>query len=277
MNESKAKGTKYLVLLIITLLLMFCSSFFIYIVAIPFKNKTGLSLDELIKNIEIYQNYFSTKPYNDTLTWAEYAQDYFNNNPILFQNIGTLFSVVQFLSYMPILAIAIYCLRKEIVEDFISFKKDVKNFGIIGIGLLSMYVLAIVVGLIYEMLGDTGESANQDIINLLMTSPGMILMVIAVVILAPISEELIFRKLLMGTCEVTLKLKPVFAIILSSLIFSFIHVSDLESLKYIFQYMALAVPICAAYHYSNNNIFVTIIMHMINNLISVLMVLTICF
>jgi ATP-dependent Clp protease ATP-binding subunit ClpB len=47
--------------------------------------------------------------------------------------------------------------------------------------------------------------------------------------------------------------------------------SDLESLKFIFQYMALALPICMAYHYSNNNIYVVTIIHIINNFLSVTM------
>ena len=42
------------------------------------------------------------------------------------------------------------------------------------------------------------------------------------------------------------------------------------SLKFIFQYLALAVPICVAYHKSGNNIYVTLILHIINNAISVI-------
>ena len=61
-------------------------------------------------------------------------------------------------------------------------------------------------------------------------------------------------------------------ILISTVLFAFIHVTDLESIKFIFQYIALALPICVAYHYSNNNIYVVTIVHIINNLLSVLTV-----
>ena len=105
---------------------------------------------------------------------------------------------------------------------------------------------------------------------MMLNSPGAIAMVIAVVLIAPFVEEVIFRKLLMGTCEETFHFSPVIGIIVSSLVFSFIHVSDLESLKFIFQYLALAVPICVAYHISGNNIYVTTFLHIINNALSVI-------
>lgn len=274
MNERKAKGTKYLVLLIITLLLMFFgSSVLLYIVAIPFKNITGLNINQLADNIRIYENYFSNEPYDDYMTWAQFAEEYFSNDPVLFSNLGTFYCTVQFMSYVPILIVAIYFLREELAEDIVAFKGDLKNnLKVLGIGFVAMYVSAYIVGYIYSLFDITGESSNQDLINLLLDSPGKILMVIAVVILAPIAEELIFRKLLIGTCEEKFRFKPIVAIIISSVIFSFIHVTDLESLKYIFQYIALATPICATYHYSKNNVVVTIILHMINNFISILSV-----
>ena len=269
------KRVKYFVLLIVCLLFMvFGASLMVLVMLKPFMTITGYSRETISTAIEAFENYFSTKPYSTTQTWAEFAEEFFGADPVLFANIKTFFCTLQFLSYVPLLVLIIFFLRKEFAEDFVNFKKDIKkNLFLVLIGIVAMYITVYIVNIVYVIIGVTGESNNESTINLLLDSPGVALMVVAVVILAPITEEVIFRKLLFGTCEETCKFPPAVAIIVSGLVFSFIHVSDLESLKYIFQYLALAIPICAIYHYSKNNIFVTIIMHIINNLISVLVTL----
>ena len=135
----------------------------------------------------------------------------------------------------------------------------------------AMYVINFVVALIYESIGLTGESANEELINSILLSNAALPMIISVVLLAPVAEELLFRKILFGVSEKTFKLKPIFSIIISTLIFSFIHVSDLESLKYIFQYIPLAAVMCILYSYFNNNVYASILLHMMNNTFAVIM------
>ena len=276
MNEQKSKAIKYVVLFIVCLLLMlFGSVLVVWIVVKPLQAITGYDGLTIQDGLNAFSNYFSNEPYpNGGITWHEYATNLFETDPVLFESIKTFYCAVQFLSYVPMLILIIYFLREEFAEDFIKFKKDIKkNLFLVLIGIGAMYLSAIIVTNIYSILGITGDSANENTINLMLDSKGVVLMVFAVVILAPICEEVIFRKLLFGTCEVTCKFPPVVAIIASSLVFSFIHVSDLESLKFIFQYLALALPICIIYHKSNNNIYVTILMHIINNAISVIITL----
>ena len=267
---------KYLVLLIVALLIMMFGSVIVLPVLLrPLMSMTGYSRETISTALNALQNYFSNEPYNETQTWHEFAIEFFDANPTLFSNIKTCFCALQFLSYIPLLIVFIIFLRKECVEDFIKFKKDIKKnllWVLIGVGF--MYASMLIINAVYNILGVTGESNNESIIGLLLESPGVWLMVISVVLLAPITEEIIFRKLLFGTCEVTFKFPPVVAIIFSCLVFSFIHVTDLESLKFIFQYIALALPICVVYHYSGNNIYVTMLMHIINNTISVIVTLT---
>lgn len=274
--QNRNKGNLYLVLLIISLLLFILSaSVLLFVVAIPFSAVTKLDMGTLEEALVLFDKYFdiTIKDMETGITWAEYVQDYFNNDPILFENIKTLYCAIQFVSYIPVLVIIIYFLREDFVRDFKSFKKDVgRNLKIIGLSFIGMYVLMMVVSNIYDALKIEGSSVNENTINLLLDSPGKWLMILSVTVLAPIVEEVIFRKLMIDTCEVKFRLHPAIVIAISTLIFSLIHVSDIESLKFIFQYIALALPICLAYHYSNNNIFVTIIVHVINNLLSVLMV-----
>lgn len=273
-SQRKEKGNRLLVLLIVGLALFMLGSSIISIIAmIPFQKVTNLSGEKINEALIVFSNYFSNELRDDGFKWSVFAKSYFEADPILFDNIRSFYCAVQFLTYMPLLVIFIYFLRHDLVNDFKEFKRNfAQNVAIILGAFAGMYILGVIVLNIYLALGITDDSANENIINLLLASPGKWLMIVSVVILAPIVEEIIFRKLFIDTCETKLRLKPIYAILISTVLFAFIHVSDLESLKFIFQYMALALPICVAYHYSNNNIYVVTIIHIINNLLSVLTV-----
>lgn len=180
-------------------------------------------------------------------------------------------SILQYLSYVPFTIFAIYMLKDDLVNDFKYFKK---NLGKILVGciimFIVMYALNLIVGLIYQSFGLMGESENEQIINDILLSDAALPMIVSVVLLAPIAEELLFRKILFGVCEKTFNLKPIFSIIISTLIFSFIHVADPTSLIYIFQYIPLAAVMCILYSYFKNNVYASIILHMMNNTFAVI-------
>ena len=180
-------------------------------------------------------------------------------------------SILQYLSYVPFTVFAIYILKDDLINDFRDFKKNLGKI-IIGvvIGFIVMYICNIIVSVVYELFNLTGESANEELINSILLSDAALPMIISVVLLAPIAEELLFRKILFGVCEKTFRFKPVFSIIISTLIFSFIHVTDIESLVYIFQYIPLAFVMCVLYSYFKNNIYASILLHMANNTFAVL-------
>lgn len=271
------KAKKYCLFLIIGLLLMyFAFSIIMLLMAIPVKKYLGISLSDFSLYLSTLQS-INSNEFSETLgmTWAEYAKIIFADT-VLFENMKLTFVVSQLLSYVPILIIFFYFLRSEFKEDWLKFKQNIKqNLIIIVLSFCAMIFLANAVAIIYGLLGDTGSSDNEDLINLLLGSNGKWFMIIAIVICAPIVEEVVYRKLLIGTCEETFKMSPMIAIIISALIFSFIHVSDLENIKYIFQYLALAIPMCVGYHLSGNNIFVTIIVHAANNFLGVIAYLVI--
>lgn len=270
-NQMKNKGNQLLVLLIVSLIIfMFGSAIISSIAAIPLLKETGLSKDVLNEALELFGRYYDNSIKEGDTTWAEYAQVYFQSNPLVFDSIRAFYCAVQFLSYMPLMVVLFYFLRHDLVKDFKDFIKNFKSYiGVIAAAFFGMLALSGLVVTIYDAIGITGESANENIINLLLDSPGKWLMIVSVVLFAPIIEEIIFRKLFIDTCEMRFNFKPAIAIIISTILFAFIHVTDLESLKFIFQYMALALPICMAYHYSNNNIFVVTVVHIINNFMSV--------
>jgi hypothetical protein len=159
---------------------------------------------------------------------------------------------------------------KELKENLIRFGKDwASNLVYIIGGIVVMYGLMLVLGLIYTVLGIEGDSANQQIIINATNSPIKPFMFFSTVIAAPFIEEMIFRKFLFGFCEKTLKMSKWVSLIVSSLIFAAIHViTDIDSLVFIFQYLALALVISLSYILSRKNIFVPMGIHFINNLIS---------
>ena len=166
--------------------------------------------------------------------------------------IGDLFvSIMLFLIY-----------RKYLIEKWHDFKKNFNNYFETGvkvwlIGLGIMWVCNFILAEFSPVKEAINENQVQTIIT---TSP--ILAMMLTTIFAPINEEIIFRK----SIQDFIKNKWLF-IIVSGLIFGYLHVSSSESLfdfLYIIPYGALG----GAFAYllsKTNNIYTTILMHMLHN------------
>lgn len=190
-------------------------------------------------------------------------------NQLKSQNYQTLMIFAQVISEIPIAILLIYFTRKILVIDFKKFKKNfVRDFGIIIVGAIALFVLTALVTIIYQLLEIDGVSQNEETIQSLLKNEYAWLMLVATVLFAPIIEEFMFRKFLMGTFEEKFHWSPILSIIASSILFSLVHVLQSGDLIYIFQYIPLAAVICFTYHYSNNNIYVPMSIHFINNLIA---------
>ncbi len=163
-----------------------------------------------------------------------------------------------------------------IKKDAINYKNQwLKNTLFIVIGFIMLYALTYLMGYIYFLLGfdEDDTSQNQQTIISILNSNGKIYMIIYSVILAPILEEIVFRKLFYTALRENTKL-PMWAIVLIiSTVFAFIHVSDIESIVYFPQYFVLALIITLSYALTKENIFVSLGLHFLNNLLGVLEIL----
>ena len=113
----------------------------------------------------------------------------------------------------------------------------------------------------------TDTSVNQQLItNLMDVHP--ILMAIMTVLCAPLAEEVVFRFTIMGG----LMKQPWVGILLSSFLFGMIHVVSAGDFVYLIQYMAMGIALGYVY-YRHQNIWFSIGVHAIQNLISTLLVL----
>lgn len=167
-------------------------------------------------------------------------------------------------------------LYKNIIKnDSKSFKDNWwKNIIMIILGIVLLYTSNILITKIYDALGYGGQTSNnqQSIIEALNGSSKPFVLIYTI-ILAPIFEEIVFRKLFFTTLKNYTKL-PVWAIVLIiSAVFAFIHVSDVESLVFFPQYFILALIITTAYAISKENILVSVGLHFLNNVVAVIEIL----
>lgn len=169
---------------------------------------------------------------------------------------------------------AIVFFKKMFVMDAVKFKKDLwRNVAIIVVGSVLIIGLGNLLEWLYYLMNIGGESANQSLIEEMLNSSIRPIMFLMVVIIAPIKEELIFRKFLIGSITGDEDDKNVLAAIISILFFATIHViSSIEDLIFLPQYLLLSAIITLSYLASRKNIYVSVAMHFINNLIAFLVI-----
>ena len=177
---------------------------------------------------------------------------------------NTTFALLTIFADICILTIALLLYRKELIEEWKIFKKKPgKNFDIAFkyyfIGLAIMIGSNILINFILKLGNSQNEQAVQSLIK---TSPW--LMLIFAGLLAPIIEELVFRKSLRNV----LKNKYLF-IFTSGFVFGLLHIigyslkTPLEVL-YIIPYGGLGF-VFALMDYKINSTYPSIFMHMFHN------------
>lgn len=181
------------------------------------------------------------------------------------------------LGHMLGITLFVILFKKTIIDDSKSFKNNWwKYLIVIVLGAVLLYASGLLMNWIYELCGKSPDETSQNqqsIINALHGST-KIFVIMFTTILAPIFEEIVFRKLFYNTLKQNTRL-PIWAIVLIiSTVFAGIHVmSDIESLIYFPQYFILALIITTAYAVTKENIFVSIGLHAVNNILSVLEIL----
>lgn len=171
-------------------------------------------------------------------------------------------AIVNTITDIILLIILVALYHKELKIEFKSFKKNYKTDLDIGlkywlVGLIVMCVSNILIGLITSLNTSSNEEAVQGLIT---ATP--YLMLLTAGIIAPITEELTFRK---GISKI-FKNKWVY-VIASGLIFGFLHVmgsSNLLEYLYIIPYGSLGFFFALTY-YETRNIYPSICMHAIHN------------
>ncbi len=138
-------------------------------------------------------------------------------------------------------------------------KKTTINALIIGAVTL---LVSNVVEITISLLNPDFNTANQTGLEDVFTNSSVFTMFIAIVILAPIAEETIFRGLIMG---VILRKYPKIAVIVSSVLFTLMHVPT-DILSFLI-YFIMAFGLAFMY-YKTRRLEACILLHFVNNLVA---------
>ncbi len=164
--------------------------------------------------------------------------------------------------------VLILLFRKEIINGLKDLKKHFLERFTLSlecwiIGCLIMTVSSLIISFILKENVSANEQAVRDSIKL-----APLYMLFTCSIIAPILEEMVFRRALRGF----IKFKWVY-IVLSGVIFGLLHVTSTQftplHLLYIIPYGSMGCAFAYLYH-KTNNITLPIIIHMIHNTILVL-------
>ena len=174
-----------------------------------------------------------------------------------------IFFIIVFLAREPLKEYLKYFVQSPIKICISSFFKFLQMFGIFIFINLALYML----------LGR--EAANEEIITQQLLDYPIFIGLLSCVF-APIVEEVVFREVIYR--KLADSYNYIFAIIVSSLLFGFVHVMDavflgsFDELIYILSYGGLGVMLALGYRYKNNGT-TNILMHFFNNFISILLTL----
>ncbi len=247
---------KLVPILIYILFLFILAALFTYLVAAIYSGATGVSFDAIKASYSLSTEEFKNLSV-DVLKANAVTQGYAN-----------------LLIYALTAAIAVFFVRNEFVDDFKKLK-DRKKFYLwyIPVVIIGFVGICYLVDVLINIAVPSSE--NQLQIENIFKYGGMIPMILTSLIFAPIVEEIVFRKCIFGLLG---KKKIVLAYIISIVGFVLPHMLStstdfgtwaLQCIPYIVAASLLAV----IYHLSDFNIYTTILCHMANNLLAVILVL----
>ena len=187
-----------------------------------------------------------------------------------------LVSVLKITEITPRWAVIISCISSLIVtllliliyindlkKEFKIYKSNLSDnidigikYWLIGLGCM------MVSNIILTLLLNAGQAENEQIVQKMIdTLP--YLLILSAGVLAPITEELVFRK----AFKDNIKNKTIFALV-AGIVFGYLHVADASGLLqflYIIPYSSLGVAFAVMYN-KTNTVFTSISMHMFHNL-----------
>jgi len=180
-------------------------------------------------------------------------------------------------SYLLMFIIVGFIGRKYLIDDIKIFK----NYKTVLLMILSAVIFTLInfglsnlSTLIVSKISNSETSANEQLIQSMVKSGNQIPVAISVILFAPLTEELVYRASIFSLSD---KLKPIFRILISGLIFSLPHM--ISSIGYNFGafmvlelvYFAAGVLLATIYYIFNKNIYASTMAHMFSNAFAFIM------
>ncbi|SCS42575.1 CPBP family intramembrane glutamic endopeptidase [Staphylococcus caeli] len=161
--------------------------------------------------------------------------------------------------------------KQKLYQGFHNIKRHWKLIGV-------TFIIMIVFNAIYPYLVDTfapeqwkfEQTQNDKLIESMYQSPlAIALSFFTIVIIAPVTEEFLFRYLLIG--ELGKKFNFIVMSVVSVLVFASLHVTSAKSPLEIVMYIIIAVGIVYVYLKTQRSLATAIALHAMNNLFAYIM------
>ena len=171
------------------------------------------------------------------------------------------YQIASTLSSITTIVIIAFIYKDYLLSKIKTIKKDFRPKSFINF-IIAAIIVIILTNVIYKVTGTT--SSNESlVIHFFKEQP--IIFGLDLVIFGPLEEELIFR------LPYKNKYKTI-SLLISSLIFSAVHIGSLNEIIFIIPYMILALGIGSNY-FKTDNIYISFFAHALNNAYNVLLLL----
>ena len=177
----------------------------------------------------------------------------------------SVLTLTNFVAYATLCCAVLLLTHKVFKQDFQKIDSLGNFFKQMGLGLLFTFGAAMLGNSIVFWLGTEETALNQELVESALEAMP-ILMIIAIVVFAPIVEEVIFRLVLMNLFNWT----PIYNLIFSSLLFGLIHVLS-GGLIHIVPYFLMGL-VFGYFYLKHNNIWHITILHVLHNGLTVILV-----
>lgn len=181
-------------------------------------------------------------------------------------------TLANFIMYLIMFVALVIINFKTLIAEFKKIKDHPISFAIIAIcGFVALYGISYAINYLYDLY-NIGVSTNQNAIISYIEDGSAVLTFIAVVILAPLVEELVYRYAIFDLCP-----KRILAYIISIAIFALPHM--LSTSASIGEWLLLLIPylfsgfMLALVYDQSQNIYASISVHLLNNLLSYIMII----
>ena len=256
-KNSIFRPNKLVAILIYILFLFILSALITFLVAKIYSSVTNVDYAQIKTSYSLKANEFNTLPL-DVLVANAVTQGYAN-----------------LIVYLLAGALIIFFTRDEFKLDLLKFKEKKKfYYWFIPSAVVGFVLICYLVDLLFTKIIPSSE--NQQQIENILKNGGLVPMVITTLFLAPLVEELVFRKCIFSLCG---KNRLVLAYISSIVLFVFPHMlsTSTDALTWFLQtipYIVAAALFATIYHLSGFNFYVTLLAHIANNGLALILVFT---
>ena len=254
-NKSIFSPNKVVALLAYVLIMFVIGTILMYLVAFIFSSANGVNYNELLKAISK-----SKTGYDEALLPLGY----------------TVQGVTNFVTYLLSFSIIVFYTRDSVKDDFIDVINRRRTLGwLIPVMAVAFTGVAYLIDLLFAKI--VPSSTNQSTIVDIMSSSAAPLMITCTVFLAPVLEELVYRKCIFSLVKDRVGI--VWCYIISIVAFALPHMisTPIDNVgTWLIQsipYFLCAFMLCGIYHLSRFNIYSAILAHMFNNILAVILVL----